>query len=401
MPTTAERLHTHIGPAILSYGFRPFFLFGAVWAALVVAIWLPMLGGLLAVPTALSPVEWHTHELVYGYVPAIVAGFLLTAVPNWTGRLPVTGTPLLALVGAWAAGRLAVLFSARIGAPGAAAIDLLFLSYLAGVIAREIIAGRNRGNFKVLALVGLLLIGNVVFHVEASLMNGGSGYGTRIGIGGTVLLITLIGGRIIPSFTRNWLARQSPGRLPIAFGPFDVASLSAGGLAIACWIAYPHAWATAGLAALAGVLHTLRLVRWAGYRTTAEPLVLVLHIGYAFVPIGFLLLTLAIITPDLVVASGALHAWTAGAIGTMTLAVMTRASLGHTGQALVASPSTQVIYAAIVVAAAVRVLAAFDVWRDAALTISAISWVLAFATFALSFGPLLAKPRPRLQTVTK
>jgi uncharacterized protein involved in response to NO len=143
------------------------------------------------------------------------------------------------------------------------------------------------------------------------------------------------------------------------------------------------------------VLHALRLARWAGYRTAAEPLVLVLHIGYAFVPIGFLLLTLAIIAPGLVVVTGALHAWTVGAIGTMTLAVMTRASLGHTGQPLVASPSTQVIYAAIVVAAAARVVAAFDVWRDAALTISATAWVLAFGSFALSFGPLLAKPRPQ------
>ena len=393
MPTTAERVRTHTGPAILSYGFRPFFLFGAVWAALVVAVWLPMLGGWLTLPTALSPVEWHVHELVYGYVPAIVAGFLLTAVPNWTGRLPVTGTPLLALVSVWAAGRLAVLFSARIGAALAAAIDLLFLACLAAVIAREIIAGRNLGNLKVLALVGLLFIGNAVFHAEASLMNGNSGYGIRIGIGGAVLLITLIGGRIIPSFTRNWLARQSPGRMPIAFGPFDLACLVMGALAIACWIAYPQALATAGLAALAGVLHALRLARWAGYRTTGEPLVLVLHVGYAFVPIGFLLLTLAIVAPDHVVASGALHAWTVGAIGTMTLAVMTRATLGHTGQALVASSSTRLIYAAILVAAATRVLTAFDAWRDAALTVSAAAWVLAFSTFALCFGSLLVKPR--------
>jgi uncharacterized protein involved in response to NO len=354
-----------------------------------------MLAGWLTLPPALSPLEWHAHELVYGYVPAIVAGFLLTAVPNWTGRLPVTGTPLLALVSVWAAGRLAMLFSAQIGPPVAAAIDLLFLACLAAVIAREIIAGHNLGNLKVLALVGLLLIGNAVFHAEASLLNGGSGYGTRVGIGVAVLLITLIGGRIIPSFTRNWLARQSPGRLPISFGSFDLGSLVMGALAIACWIAYPLAPATAALAALAGVLHALRLARWAGYRATAEPLVLVLHVGYAFVPIGFLLLTVAIVAPDLVVASGALHAWTVGAIGTMTLAVMTRASLGHTGQALVASPSTRIIYAAIVVAAASRVLAAFDIWRDAALTISATAWVLAFGAFALSFGPLLAKPRSR------
>ena len=393
MSTTAERMRTHTGPALLSYGFRPFFLFGAIWAATVIAIWLPMLGGSLAVPTAFSPIEWHVHELIYGYVPAIVAGFLLTAVPNWTGRLPVTGPPLLALVSVWVAGRLAVLLSARIGAPLAAAIDLLFLACLAGVIAREIIAGRNLGNLKVLALVGLLFIGNAVFHAEASLLNGGSGYGIRIGIGGAVLLITLIGGRIIPSFTRNWLARQSPGRLPIAFGPFDLACLVLGALAIASWVVYPNALATAGLAALAGVSHTLRLARWAGHRTTGEPLVLVLHFGYAFVPIGFLLLTLAIVAPNLVVASGALHAWTVGAIGTMTLAVMTRATLGHTGKALIASRSTRLIYVAIVIAALARVLTAFDIWRDTLLTVSAAAWVVAFVGFAVSFGPSLVKPR--------
>src|SRR5262245_32530767 len=136
MPTTAERMRAHSGPAILSYGFRPFFLFGAIWAALVVAVWLPMLAGLANLPTAFAPLEWHVHELVYGYVPAVVAGFLLTAVPNWTGRLPVTGTPLLLLVTLWVSGRLSIFLSGRIGMAGAAAVDLLFLAVLAGGIAR-------------------------------------------------------------------------------------------------------------------------------------------------------------------------------------------------------------------------------------------------------------------------
>jgi len=393
MATTAERMRAHTGPAILSYGFRPFFLLGAIWAASVVAIWLPMLGGALALPTAFSPLEWHVHELVYGYVPSIVAGFLLTAVPNWTGRLPVTGAPLLALVATWVAGRLAVLTSARIGAPLAALVDLLFLVCLAGVIAREIVAGRNLRNAKVLALVALLLLGNAVFHWEV--MTGTSGgYGTRLGIGVIVLLITLIGGRIIPSFTRNWLVRQPPGRLPAPFERFDVVCLGAGALAIACWIARPEAWLTAVLAAIACCLHSLRLARWAGYRTVAEPLVGVLHVAYAFVPVGFLLLSLGIVAPSFVAPSGALHGWTVGAIGTMTLAVMTRASLGHTGQALVASWSTQCIYAAIVVAAAARVLSACHLWREMTLSLSATCWVLAFAGFVVSFAPLLSKPRP-------
>jgi len=393
MPTTAERMRAHSGPAILSYGFRPFFLFGAIWAALVVAVWLPMLAGSVSLPTAFAPLEWHVHELVYGYVPAVVAGFLLTAVPNWTGRLPVTGTPLLLLVALWAVGRLAILFSGRIGMAAAAVIDLAFLATLAGVIAREIVAGGNDHNLKVLALVGLLLIGNAVFHAEAILMRGGNGYGTRVGIGATVLLITLIGGRTVPSFTRNWLARQRPGRLPTPFGRFDAVAIASGAVAIACWIALPHAISTAMLAAVAGLLHAVRLWRWAGYRTAGEPLVLVLHVAYAFVPIGFLLLSVAVAAPGLLVATGALHAWTVGGIGTMTLAVMTRASLGHTGQALVASRATQLIYAAIIIAAVARIITAFDIWREALLTVSAAAWVLAFVGFALSYGPLLVKPR--------
>ena len=240
MATTAERIRTHSGPAILSYGFRPFFLSGAVWAALVVALWLPMLAGSLAIPTAFSPLEWHVHELVYGYVPAVVAGFLLTAVPNWTGRMPVTGFPLLLLVSLWASGRLAVFVSGHVGITTAAVIDLLFLASLASVIAREIVAGRNLRNLKVLALVGLLFAGNAAFHGEAILMSGG-GYGTRIGIGAAILLITLIGGRIVPSFTRNWLARERPGRLPTPFDRFDAVCVAAGAVAIGSWIALPHA----------------------------------------------------------------------------------------------------------------------------------------------------------------
>lgn len=394
MAATAARMRSYAGPAVLSYGFRPLFLLGAVWAASAVAIWAPVLAGEITVPTAFAPVEWHVHELVYGYVPAIVAGFLLTAVPNWTGRLPVTGTPLLILAVVWIAGRGAIFFSARIGAPLAAAADLLFLACLALVIAREIIAGRNARNVKVLALVGLLWIGNAAFHWEAMTGRGG-GYGTRLGIGGTVLLIALIGGRIIPSFTRNWLVGRGPGRLPIPFGGFDVACLASSFVAIAAWIVRPEDVVTAMLAVLAACWHAARLGRWAGYRTLSEPLVLILHVGYAFIPLGFVLLAAGIALPGSVAASGTLHSWTIGAIGTMTLAVMTRATLGHTGRALVATPSTLFMYGAVLVAAASRIVSAFDVSRELLLAVSAAAWVSAFAGFVVAFGPLLLTPRAR------
>jgi uncharacterized protein involved in response to NO len=392
--TTAEQIRTFKGPALLSYGFRPFFLAGAAWAAIAVAVWLPMLSGHLTLPTALAPLDWHVHELVYGYVPAVMAGFLLTAVPNWTGRLPVTGAPLLGLFLIWAAGRVAILLSGWIGAGAAAAVDLSFLAALWLVIGREIVAGRNARNLKVLAVVGLLLTGNVAFHTEA-LYAVGQGYGTRLGIGAIITLIMIIGGRIVPSFTRNWLVRRGPGRLPVPFNRFDAAVIIVSVAALASWIARPDHAATAALALAAGLLNLLRLARWAGQRTGGEPLVLVLHTGYLFVPLGFMLLALGIVAPHLILASGAVHSWTAGAIGLMTLAVMTRASLGHTGHPLTATVPVRLIYLAAVVAAVARIVAAIGYAREPMLHVSAAAWIAAFAGFVIIYAPLLAG-RPRV-----
>lgn len=393
MTTSAEQIRGYRGPALLSYGFRPFFLSAAAWAALALAIWLPMLAGWLSLPTAFSPLQWHAHELIYGYVPAVIAGFLLTAVPNWTGRLPVVGAPLGGLFAIWVAGRIAVLGSALWGGIAAALVDLAFLAALGAVIAREIIAAGNTRNLKVLVAVGLLLTGNGLFHAEAALETG-TAYGERLGIAATLMLIMLIGGRIIPSFTRNWLVRQAPGRLPVPFARFDVVTMVAAGVALTGWIMAPDARTTAALAIAAAVLNAVRLSRWAGERTAGEPLVTILHLAYAFIPLGFALLALGILRPDLVLASGALHAWTTGAIGLMTLAVMTRASLGHTGRALTATRGIQAIYAAAIVAALARTGAAFGFARNPLLHLSATAWVLAFVGFVVVYAPMLARARP-------
>ena len=222
MPSSAQLIRDYGGPALLSYGFRPFFLFGAIWAAAAMAIWPALMAGSITLPTAFDPVRWHAHELIFGYVPAIISGFLLTAMPNWTGRLPVTGARLFALFALWAVGRLAVLCSAVIGQGVAAAIDLFFLAALGATVAREIIAGKNTRNLKVLGVLAVLFAGNAISHAEL-LFFLAPGHGTRVGIAAILLLIMLIGGRIIPSFTRNWLARQGPGRLPQPFNRFDQA----------------------------------------------------------------------------------------------------------------------------------------------------------------------------------
>jgi uncharacterized protein involved in response to NO len=392
IPIALQRRRDYAGPALFSYGFRPFFLAAAAWAALALALWVAQYLGALTLPIAIGPLDWHVHEMLYGYVAAAVAGFLLTAIPNWTGRLPVMGPGLAALAALWLAGRVAMAASAKIGLAATAVIDVLFLVALAAVALREIVAGRNWRNLRVLVIIGVLIAGNVVFHLEW-IRSGAADYGIRIGIAAVIALITLVGGRIIPSFTRNWLARQAPGRLPAPFARFDGVAIAAGALALAAWVAAPASTAAGVLLLAAGVLHAVRLARWAGERTFADRLVLVLHVGYLFVPVGFVLVGAAALWPDHAPVSAGVHAWTAGATGIMTLAVMTRASLGHTGQPLAASPATQAIYLCALVAALTRIVAACTA-STLLMEISALAWLAAFGGFVVAYGPLLARRKP-------
>jgi uncharacterized protein involved in response to NO len=388
----ATKREVYRGPAILSYGFRPFFLAGALYAALAVLLWLPMFFGELGTLSVFSPRDWHIHEMLYGYVPAVMTGFLFTAIPNWTGRLPVRGGPLLGLFALWLAGRVAVSTSSVIGWVPAAAVDCAFLVVVVAVAAREIVAGKNWRNLRVLVLISLLAVGDILFHLQAH-FSGAAEYGTRLGIAIAVMLVSVIGGRIVPSFTHNWLAQANPGRLPTAFGRFDMIVLLVSAVAMLIWVVVPTGPAVGACLLAAGALHLVRLARWAGDRTFGNRLVLILHVGYAFVPVGFLLMGVAAF--DLVSPTAGIHAWAGGAVGVMTIAVMTRASLGHTGRRLEASLATQAIYAAVVVAALARVCAALHpAWSVSLLHVAAFAWVAAFLGFAAGFGPLLVGVRP-------
>ena len=305
--------------------------------------------------------------------------------------MPIQGQPLLVLVLFWLAGRIAVTFSAEIGWLAAALVDVSFLALVVAATTREIIAGNNWRNLKVVGMVGLLLAGNIAFHVEAHL-RGNAAYGTRIGIAAIVLLIAVIGGRIVPSFTRNWLVRENPGRLPVPFARFDVALILFSAATLALWCALPAGRVTGTALAVAGLLHLVRLARWAGDRTWRDRLVLILHVGYLFVPLGFLLAGAG--AAGLLPADAGIHAWMVGGAGAMTLAVMTRASLGHTGKALVASPATQAVYALIVIAALARIAAALGPdWSPRLLDVAGGAWCLAFFGFAVAYGPLLVGKR--------
>jgi len=383
------RLKRYDGPALFSYGFRPFFLFGSLYAGLAVLVWLPVFTGELALASAFAPRDWHVHEMLYGYLSAIITGFLLTAIPNWTGRLPLQGAPVIVLVAAWLLGRIVVTFSATTGWLPAALIDGGFLLLVAAAATREIITGGNWGNLKVVSLVVLLATGNLCFHLEAHLA-GAADYSIRLSLAVIVMLITLIGGRIVPSFTRNWLARENPGRLPVPFNQFDAIVIAASAGTLVLWIVIPQSPATGAALMIAGILQSMRLSRWAGDRTAGERLVLILHLGYAFIPLGFLLLGAA--SFDLVPMAAGVHAWGGGAAGTMTLAVMTRASLGHTGHVLTASRGTQAIYAAVLLAAMIRIAAALaPVYLIPLSVTAAILWASAFLGFGAAYGPILTK----------
>ena len=381
-------------PAVLSYGFRPFFLLGSAYAGLTILFWLPLLYGRLETASAFPPIDWHIHEMLFGYLAAVATGFLLTAIPNWTGRLPVRGLPLLALVLAWFAGRLAVFCSAEVGWLTAAVIDCAFLAAVALAAGTEIAAGRNWRNLKVLAPVWVLFAANVLFHAEAH-YGGISDISRRLGIGATVVLIMIVGGRIIPSFTRNWLVRENPGRLPAPFGQTDAAAIVFSTLALAAWVVLPDRMETGAILLAAAALNLLRLLRWAGDRAVRDPLVLILHIAYAFVPLGLVLTGLAIAFPQTIPSAAGIHAFGAGAIGCMTLAVMTRATLGHTGRELRADIGTCAIYAAIVGAALLRIASAFVPAETMLLHASATLWAAAFLGYVALFGGMLVRPKLR------
>lgn len=376
---------------ILSYGFRPFFLGGALWGMLAMVLWIGALAGVWPIAPDYGLIPWHVHEFLFGYVGAIAAGFLLTAIPNWTGRLPVRGGPLLALFALWAIGRVALLVSPLIGVLPAIGVESVFLSVFALVVTREVVAGQNWRNLKTAVLVALLALGNIAFHAEV-VLRGQADYSLRAGAAVILMLIMLVGGRIVPSFTRNWLARRGVTTLPAPFGPFDIFSMVAAALALVLWIASPDRSPTAVGLFVAGLAQLCRWSRWTGRSTWPEPLVFVLHVAYLFVPLGFFAVAASILWPPALPFSAALHVWTVGAMTLMTLAVMTRASRGHTGQALTAGPATQAIYLAVILAVATRLAAALaPQLTGSLLTISGSLWILAFAGFVVFYGPMLSR----------
>jgi uncharacterized protein involved in response to NO len=381
------------------YAFRPLFLLATAHAIAVVPLWVAAWFGYLPMPVSLgTPTWWHAHEMIHGFAGAAVGGFALTAVATWTKRLPVSGARLMILSSLWLIARVLFAFPSSTQLPAAIVADLGYGVLLFALMSREVITARNQRNYKVLLILGLLPVTNALFFGAITLNRAWARTALVAGLWLIVILINLIGGRIIPAFTRNWLQRQSlaegRGLVPPLPPDFDRVDLLGTWLLVAfaaLQLADAPSIMTALVGMLASVLLFVRLVRWQGLRTLDEPLVWVLHVAFAWLPLGLLLLSAAELS--LVPETAGIHALTSGAVTTMIVAVAGRAALGHTGRPLESHPVLTAAYVLITAAAICRVAAAWGPAARALLGGSAAAWCVGFLCFAWRYIPILTQPR--------
>ncbi|MEQ1796025.1 MAG: NnrS family protein [Nitrospira sp.] len=378
------------GPAFLSYGFRPFFLSAALFAGVAIPVWALILSGWADSPFRYAARDWHVHEMLFGFLPAVITGFLLTAMPNWTDRPPLRGTPLLALLALWLAGRLTIALPWPTPLT-AAVIDGAYLVVLATLVLREIIAGKAWDRAPIGVVISFYAAANILFHV-LGLRGGETDLPERMAIALMMMLLALVGGRVTPSFTSDYLAERGLSEELPPFSKFDGAAILLIAIAALNWSVQPLAATTGWLLVVAGVAHMIRLSRWRGWLTWREPIVLILHVGYGWLALSLLLIggaTLGFVLKP----ADAVHALTTGAVGAMTMAIMTRASLGHTGRPKQADTLTVAIYTLVNVGALLRVFGpSIGLPMHLALGIAAVAWSGAYLLFAVTYGQYLIHP---------
>jgi uncharacterized protein involved in response to NO len=378
------------GSAIFSYGFRPFFLGASLFAGLAVPVWILSLAGEGDMTWQYPARDWHVHEMVFGFLPAVMTGFLLTAIPNWTDRPPVRGLRLMLLFALWLTGRLAIA-TPWVNPLVSALVDSAFLVVVAGIVWREIAAGQAWERLPMGFLISLYALANILFHVHF-LRGEATDLPERIALALVMVLLALIGGRITPSFTHDFLADQGMTEQPAPFSRIDGLSIILVGVAAVAWIIHPQAMATGWMLVAAGIANLIRLLRWYGWVTWREPLVLILHVGYGWLMMSLLIMGAAILGFGVPVVD-AVHALTTGAVGVMTLAVMTRASLGHTGRPKHAGIMTVLIYTLVNLGAILRLVGpATEFSKIPMLSVAAVCWSGAYMVFVVVYGPMLLHP---------
>lgn len=384
-------------------GFRPFFLAAGLFSVLAMAVWLALIGGWTGLAPDMPLTYWHAHEMLFGYTGAAVAGFFLTAVPNWTGTPPVAGNRLAAFFLLWLAGRMGLWLAPAVPAVVAAALDVAFFPVLALLLLPALRQGGSRRSFIFPPILGAMALGNLLFHLEwLGVADGTAGRGLILMVDCMALLIGVIGGRVTPSFTGNVLQARGGEAQVRSFPLLDRLAL---GSLLALLIvdlvsdsfadSFSDSFSVAAVVALAAAaLNGLRLCFWQGVKILREPLLLVLHLGYGWLVVGLALKGLAGLGYFLSPVD-AVHGITVGAIGTMTMALMSRASLGHTGRPLRAGPAISAAFVMVSLAALARIATPFlgpDAF-DAALWLSGGLWIGAFGLFSILFFPVLTRPR--------
>jgi len=373
-------------PPFLSYGFRPFYTLAALFGAAILPLTVASIFGLVDAPQYFGAFGWHAHELVFGYAAAVIAGFLLTAVANWTAMPPTRGVPLAALITLWFAGRVAVLFADNLPGLVVAVVDLMFLPTVAIAVGIKVVRTRNFRNLITVVVLTALFLGNLALHLEAL------GYDTYIPersinfpLGVLMMLLALLGGRVIPFFTANALPQVKVRPL----GKFDMVTLVLLLPALVPQLETVAPWLF-GVAALA---HLVRMTGWSTVATFGNPLLWVLHLGYFWIVVSLALRAFGGIYPE--AATAGIHALTVGALGGLTIGMMSRTALGHTGRKLFASRVTITAYILINLAAVLRVAGALlpelgseVLWAGATL------WSTALVLYLVEFFPVLSSPRP-------
>lgn len=389
-----ERVHSRSNRlALFAYGFRPFFLAAGLHALVLVGLWLMvLLTGRW--PDGLGdPAAWHGHEMLFGFVAAAIAGFLLTAVPNWTGERGYAGPRLAVLAGLWLAGRVALNPVAPLPALPAAIIDLSFFPALCAMVLPSIVRARNRRNYVLLLVLVVLTLASAGYHADRlDWLPGAWDRGRALAIDMVLLMVALIGGRIVPSFTSSALKRIGRMADMPGFGWPDRVALAALVLLALADQIQPDGPLPGLAALLAAIAHAVRLARWHGLKTLSLPILWVLHLAYAWIPVGLLLKAVWLLT-GAPIGLGWIHALTAGAFATMILGVMTRAALGHTGREIVAARPIMAAYLLLTLAALARVVAPLLPDLRLAYGLAGAGWLGAFLLFVIVYAPILVTRR--------
>ncbi|MFI0395923.1 NnrS family protein [Paracoccus jiaweipingae] len=381
-------------PQLLAAGWRVFFLSAGLFGAGAMLLWLHWLtAGDSFLPFDRAPQMWHAHEMIFGFAGAALGGFFLTAVPNWTGARAAPRRFILMVSALWLAGRVAVGLAGWLPPVLVALVDLAFLPVLGAKILTQLLARPKPQNMMFLLMLTLTWLGDLLVHLDWIGLTQTESQGLRGGMLAICAMIATLGGRVTPAFTRNALVRAGQeARLPVSRPRLDMAGIALAILTAASVLAGAPDGLSGGLAVAAGVVAALRLAGWRGLALPGQPIVWALHLGYAMLALGLVMWGASLW--GLGSETGALHVLAIGAIGGMTLAVMSRAALGHSGRDLVAPWPVALGYAALPVAVLLRWLA--SVWVVVywpAIIASGVIWVLVFAGFTLTLWPVFMRPR--------